>query len=74
MENSLNTFILGEMGELIFGLEIVSENMEAVSLPEFMSFSIIHRSSSKASKSTSPLPVGIQRCSYQYFTLTLINY
>ena len=60
VKNSQHTFILGEIGELILGLEIVSEHMESVSLEEVMSLSITHRSSRRASKSTSPLPVGIE--------------
>lgn len=75
MKNSQHTFILGEIGEFIMGLEIVSENMESVSMGDVMSLSITHRSSRRASKSTSPLPVGIQRFLYQCFTImTLINY
>lgn len=62
------------MGDFRFGLDSVSEDRDSVSLPEFMSFSIIQRSSNNASKSTSPLPVNIQRFLYQFFTLTLINY
>ena len=63
--NLQHTFIFGEIGEFILGLEIVSGNTDSVSLPKFMSFSIIQRSSNKASKSTSPLPVNIQRFPYQ---------
>lgn len=60
------------MGEFPPGL---GESTDSVSLPEFMSFSIIHRSSNKASRSTSPVPVHkIQIFSYQYSTVTLINY
>lgn len=73
-QNLQHTFIFGEIGDFRVGLEIVSENKESVSLLELMSFSMIQRSSNKASKSTSPLPVNIQRFSYQCFTLTLINY
>lgn len=63
--NLQHTFIFGEIGEFILGLEIVSENTDSVSLPKFMSFSIIQRSSNNASKSTSPLPVDIHRFPYQ---------